>query len=261
MTEEAKSNIYDLPRIYHAAFSNLEPAETAMIKHVFSTHSPFPVVSILEPCCGTGRALVDLASLGYQITGYDLSTAMVAYSNNRIKSAGLEKLAKAMQGDMATTRVEGTFDAAINLINSIGYLVSDADIVNHFRNTAACLKTGAVYLVHLGLTREDSVAGSDSWPSEVDGMNVNTTWGLLEIDRSSKVNTEFCKIEVVEGDNRFVIDERHTMRMWLLEDLRKLALAGGFHLEAVYDERGNRVNDDQQITAYKGNLYFLLRSL
>jgi len=158
MTEETKPNLYDLPRIYHAAFSNLEPAETAMIKRVFLTHSQFPVTSILEPACGTGRALVDLALLGYRITGYDRSTAMVAYSNERIRSAGLEKLARATLGDMATTKVEGTFDSAIILINSLGYLVSDEDVVNHLRNTAACLKTGGLYLVHLGLTQKDSVA-------------------------------------------------------------------------------------------------------
>jgi SAM-dependent methyltransferase len=261
MPHEDKSNLYDLPRIYHASFPNLGRGEIAMLKHVFSTHSPFPVVSILEPCCGTGRALVDLALLGYQITGYDLSAAMVAYSNDRIKRAGLEKLAKATLGDMAATKVEGTFDAAINLINSIGYLIPDADIVNHFRNTAASLKKGGIYLIHLGLTGKDSVAGSGSWPSQVDGMSVQTTWGLLEIDRLSKVKTEFSLIEVVEGDNRFVIDERHTMRMWLLEDLRKLALAGGFHLEAVYDEKRNRMETDQSISEHEDNLYFVLRAI
>ena len=262
MTEEAKSNLYDLPRIYHAAFPELEPAERAMINHVFSTHSPFPVVSILEPACGTGRALVDLASFGYQITGYDLSTAMVAFANDRIGRAGLEKLARAIPGAMATTKVEGTFDSAINLINSLGYLVSDADVVSHFRNTAACLRMGGLYLVYLGLTRENSVAGEKtSWSSQADGMLVTTTWGSVEVNRSSKVCTDFSSIEVIDGNNRFVIDERHIMRMWLLEDLRGLAEAGSFQLEAVYDEKGNRMENDQYISEFSGNLYFVFRSI
>ena len=92
-------------------------------------------------------------------------------------------------------------------------------------------------------------------------MLVKTTWGLLEIDRSSKVKTEFSLIEVVDGDSQFVIDERHAMRMWLLEDLRNLASSGGFHLEAVYDEKGNRIDDDQRISEFKGNMYFVLRSI
>jgi SAM-dependent methyltransferase len=261
MTEEAKSNIYDLPRVYHASFPSLWPSEIALIKHVFSAHSPFPVATILEPCCGTGRALVDLAQLGYKITGYDRSAAMVAYANDRIRKAGLETLTRAILGDMTTIEVAGTFDSAINLINSIGYLTSDDDVIHHFCNTAASLRTGGIYLVHLGFTRKDSSPNSVTWSSETDGVQVTTTWGLHEIDRPSKIRTEFCLIKVADGDNHFVIDERHTMRVWLLEDLRNLAIAGGLRLEAVYDERGNRLENDECISEFKGNLYFVLRSI
>ena len=80
-------------------------------------------------------------------------------------------------------------------------------------------------------------------------------------NKSESVTSDFSLMEVADGENRFVIDERHSMRMWLLEDLRSLAVAGGFYLEAVYDEKGNRMETDQSISEHEDNLYFVLRSM
>ena len=57
--------------------------------------------SILELACGTGRILIPLAKLGYQVTGLDLSEDMLAVFREKIsKNKNLKKKITLSQGDM-----------------------------------------------------------------------------------------------------------------------------------------------------------------
>ncbi|HUZ00909.1 MAG TPA: class I SAM-dependent methyltransferase [Thermomicrobiaceae bacterium] len=47
---------------------------------------------ILELGCGTGRLLVPLASAGYQVSGLDVSPAMIAIARERLEGSGLARV-------------------------------------------------------------------------------------------------------------------------------------------------------------------------
>ncbi|MGH7681471.1 MAG: class I SAM-dependent methyltransferase, partial [Candidatus Eiseniibacteriota bacterium] len=93
------------------------------LESCWAAHVEGPVRRIVEPACGTGRILHALVDRGYEVFGYDQSPEMVAFAAAKLGALG----AKLHRGDMITFRPPGRFDVAVNLVNSICYLLDDRD--------------------------------------------------------------------------------------------------------------------------------------
>ncbi|MBU8932709.1 MAG: class I SAM-dependent methyltransferase [candidate division Zixibacteria bacterium] len=251
-------DLYSKPRYYHLAFQEAYKYEKRTIKDCFSRHVSFPVKRVMEVACGTGRMLVALPPLGYHVTGYDLSTEMVEYSIERTRKAELEESVIVVQGDMASITFDDKFDAAINLINSIGYLHSDEDILSHLRNTADALNSGGVYLVCLGCG--DDEPGSGSWPIKGNNVKGTATWGVTKSDTEKKLSYQYFQMEVVDNSTEVSFRDEHILRLWSYDDFKRLVKESGrFVLEAIYDEGGKPVPPETNITSETGNLFYVLK--
>ena len=101
----------------------------------------------LELGIGTGRIALPLAQRGVRVHGIDLSTAMVA--RLRAKPGG-EDIDVAI-GDFATTTVEGTFSLAYLVFNTIQNLTTQDEQIACFRNVAAHLQPGGVFVIEVGV--------------------------------------------------------------------------------------------------------------
>ena len=80
---------------------------------------------ILDVPCGYGRHAVPLASEGYHVVGLDRSTSQLTEASRRRRSATEPHLLRADY--RAIPIADGTFDAALNLLSSLGYISQDAD--------------------------------------------------------------------------------------------------------------------------------------
>ena len=75
---------------------------------------------LLDVPCGFGRHAVPLARAGYRVTGVDRSRELLAEARRR---AGGERWPKLTQADYRELpHADASFDAALNLFSSIGYL-------------------------------------------------------------------------------------------------------------------------------------------
>jgi SAM-dependent methyltransferase len=80
---------------------------------------------LLDVPCGFGRHAVPLARAGYRVVGVDRSETLLAEAQRR---AGGERWPKLTRADYRKLPfAEGSFDVAINLFSSLGYLGDDAD--------------------------------------------------------------------------------------------------------------------------------------
>ena len=113
-----------------------------------------PVVDFLEPLAhggalelaiGTGRIAVPLAERGVRVAGIDRSPDMVAELRTKT-----DQIPVAI-GDMATTRVDGTFSLAYVVFNSINNVTSQDGQVATFANAAAHLEPGGCFVVEVGV--------------------------------------------------------------------------------------------------------------
>lgn len=99
----------------------------------------------LELGIGTGRVALPLRQRGVRVHGIDLSPQMVAQM--RAKPGG-QDIAVTI-GDIATTRVEGTFRLAYLVYNTITNLTTQDAQVACFRNAAAHLEPGGCFVVEV----------------------------------------------------------------------------------------------------------------
>jgi SAM-dependent methyltransferase len=99
----------------------------------------------LELAIGTGRIGLALAKRGVPVHGIELSRAMAA----RLRDKPGADAVTVTIGDMATTRVPGSFSLAYLVANTIGNLTSQDAQVACFRNVAAHLAPRGCFLVEM----------------------------------------------------------------------------------------------------------------
>jgi SAM-dependent methyltransferase len=101
----------------------------------------------LEFAIGTGRVALPLAARGVPVSGIELSAAMAG----RLRAKAGSELIEVTVGDMATTRLGGTFRLVYLVFNSIGNLTTQDQQVACFANAGAHLEPGGVFLVEVGV--------------------------------------------------------------------------------------------------------------
>lgn len=102
---------------------------------------------VLEFAVGTGRIAAPLAARGVPVSGIELSRAMAA----RIAGKPGGDAVDVVIGDMTTTRVAGQFSMVYLVFNTISNVTTQDGQVNVFRNAAAHLRPGGLFLVEVGL--------------------------------------------------------------------------------------------------------------
>jgi SAM-dependent methyltransferase len=101
----------------------------------------------LEFAVGTGRVALPLAARGIPVSGIELSTPMAA----RLRAKDEAHRIEVTIGDMATTRVDGTFRLVYLVFNGIGLLTTQDEQVACFANAAAHLEPGGLFLIEVGV--------------------------------------------------------------------------------------------------------------
>ncbi len=109
-----------------------------------------PGSRILDVGCGTGRHAVELARRGYQVTGVDISSGMLAEAEKAAREAGVE--VELIHADATEFRSDKLFDAAICLCEgAFSLLGSEDDPIEHdlaiLRNVYASLRPGAGFIL------------------------------------------------------------------------------------------------------------------
>ncbi len=248
--------LYDSPEIYDVAFGWDLDLELTFVESCLRKHVVDPVRRILEPACGTGRILAALAERGFEVLGYDLSPGMVAFASAKLRRAG----GQVMRGDMATFRPPGRFDAAINLVNSIGYLLEESDVASHLERVGEAVRPGGVYLVQFSYGGEPTEQASfGPWPNARAGLRTQLTWRVVREDPAARRSYQECRITASRGEDRRVLEESHVLRYWTQEDFDRIVEGSPFDLAQVYFDRFEEKPLTEPRTGLDGNLYHVLR--
>ncbi len=149
-----EGNWYDYPHYYDLAFRSETRREVDFIEAACRKYCPFPVRRLLEPACGTGRLVAELARRGYRVTGFDLSHAALEYLCRRLARRGLQ--AEVFRADMAQFRLRHQVDAAYNTFNSFRHLLSEQQAQRHLECVSQSLRPGGIYILGLHLMPADA---------------------------------------------------------------------------------------------------------
>jgi glycine/sarcosine N-methyltransferase len=117
--------------------------ELPFLTRLFEEHG---VRRVLDAACGTGHHAIALAQRGYQVTGADLSAAMVERARENAAVAGVE-VAFVVAGLARLASLGKTFDAAICLGSSLPHLLTAEAVDAALADFAAVLRPGGLLLV------------------------------------------------------------------------------------------------------------------
>ena len=153
---------------------------------------------VLELAVGTGRIAAPLAERGVVVSGIELSRAMAA----RIAAKSGGAAVGVTIGDLTTTRVPGDFGLVYLVFNTISNVTTQDGQVEVFRNAAAHLTPGGLFLIEVELPSLRRLPpGQDTVPFAV--APAAGGGGYLGFDQFDVVTQQFSSNHVtVTADGR-----------------------------------------------------------
>ena len=181
---------YDTPLYYDIIYDADTRQEVDFLEGVYARHATGRggrgPAWVLEPACGSGRLLREMARRGWQVAGFDASEKMLGFARRRVPGAIL------WPGRMEAFTAPGgrRFDLAHCLINTFRYLLTEAEARAFLSRVAGCVRPGGLFVLGLHLT-DYARAGCEHerWVMDRRGVHVvcNTrTWppdGARRIER------------------------------------------------------------------------------
>src|SRR5437016_12020090 len=118
-----QANWYDYPQYYDIAFQAYTWREADFIEAACRKYCPFAARRFLEPACGSGRLITELAIRGYEVAGFDLSRPALCYVRRQLTRRRLR--AKTFAAEMSDFRLHQSADAAYCVINTFRHLLTE----------------------------------------------------------------------------------------------------------------------------------------
>jgi SAM-dependent methyltransferase len=199
-------------------------------------------LNILEFGCGTGRHAIELAKLGYQVHGVDLSPTMIERADRNIPGRFRKRLSFE-QGDVRFLHVDRHFDAVIALFHVMSYQITNEDFQRVILNATAHLNDGGLLVFDfwygpavLTLLPQDRM-----YQYNFDNLKITRTAKPLLNTRNNLVEVEYT-IDVTDsltGDNECII-EKHQIRYFSLPEISLFLKMGHFTLLSDSESFTNR---------------------
>lgn len=120
--------------------------ECDMLQEAITRCSPIKPRSLLDVGCGTGGHALELARRGYNVTGVDLSQAMLDAAANKSDELLDCTPPKWLLGDMRTFETGQRHDFAYMMFAVIGYMNSNDDVIAGLANIRRHLNIGSLFV-------------------------------------------------------------------------------------------------------------------
>ncbi len=218
-------------------------AEAGFIHALIQKFNP-GAKTVLSLGCGTGSHDFELAKLGYEVTGVDLSDEMLTVANSRILSSdSIIPQPVFHKGDIRNVRLGKTFDVVISLFHVVSYQTTNDDL-------QAAINTVQEHLI------TDGLFVFDCWY----GPGVLTDPPVVRVKRCEDENISFVRIaepniwpneNLVDVNYQILITDKltgkveevketHCMRYLFVPEVTQLLKGTELTMTAVYEWMADR---------------------
>lgn len=247
------STAYAQPDVYDILHGPMTTDEVDLLEQCARAYGA-PKGPWLEPACGTGRYLRELAGRGIDCTGFDLDTGMLDYARKSLRRGGFADRVQLVQADMAgfEWRVgRRKFSVAFNPVNSLRHLHRARDVAEHFRQIAAVLKPGGLYLVGMSFSRYGAEeATEDVWTARRGRCTVRQVVQYIPAEPDERLETVYSHLQVDRPAGRSYHDSTYRLRSYDLGQWKGLIQRSPLQRCGALDDLGHAVTADIE-TAYQ----------
>lgn len=185
---------FDRPEWFEIGFQNETKKEADFFEAAFKKYCDFPVKRLLEPACGSGRIVTEMAARGYDVTGFDLSEPSLEFLRERLKKRRLK--ATVANADMTRFKFPGKFDSAFCTYNSFRVLTKETAAQSHLKCVADAVCSGGLYFLGMHLAPPGCEPTCiERWFGQRDNTHVTTTLRIVDYDL--KARTERLRINLL----------------------------------------------------------------
>ena len=195
-----------------------------------------------RPCwklaCGPGYHARAFAGRGVRAVGLDLREEMIEFARAHAPGAtGVQWLA----GDMRNFQLPAPVDVALSMFDAIDCLLTNEEIVQHFRAVAANLTPGGLYVLENTHPRDCAPYhyGDFQYRGERDGCEVTIRWATNRpvVDALTQVIAPQVEMSIRENGRTTVLSDQARERFLAPQELRALAdLSGAFETAKWYGD-------------------------
>jgi SAM-dependent methyltransferase len=215
------AHVYDL--IYEASGKDYA-REASDVHHMIQRRRPGGR-TLLDVACGTGGHLHHLRQW-YDVVGVDIDPEMLGQARRHLPDVTL------IEGDMRTFRLGRTFDAAMCLFSSIGYMRSTDEL-------AAGIGAMAGHLVPGGILVVDGWVRPDAWLDGGAATVVVASTPEIKVARVATTRREGVKTYweahhlVATSDGIEHLVHHHELTLFAPEEYEAAFAAAGLAVEVV----------------------------
>ena len=202
----------------------------------------------VEFAIGTGRVAIPLAEAGIEVSGIELSHAMIAQLRAKVDADRVP----VVQGDMTTETVGENFALAFLVFNTIANLLTQNEQVECFRNAARHLRPGGRFVIELWVPQLRSLPPGHGATVEVSRP------GYLLVDTYDTLHQYVVSHHVTFGadflDGREARISRTPHRYIWPSELDLMARIAGFELEsrwADWDQSTFTAESRSHVSVYR----------
>lgn len=212
---------YDYPQYYDLAFAEDTPVEADFFEAAAAKYAVGPVRSVLEPGCGGGRLVIEMASRGYRAAGFDDNRRSIDYMTKKIARRKLP--AVAYLGDMTDFSVAKPVDLAFNTFNTFRHLTTETAAVRHLQCMSRAVRPGGLFILGFHLLPVDAAEECiERWQARRGKTRISYTLRVLECDRRSGLEWLRVSMLVRDREQELRLATEFPLRVYTIERVRKL---------------------------------------
>ena len=252
------ANWFDYPQYYDIAFQSHTRQEADFIEAACRKHCPFDVHRLLEPACGSGRLVTELAGRGYHVTGFDLNQPALSYLRSRL--ARLRLHADTFEADLCDFHVSPSVDAAYCTVSSFRHLLTEQAARRHLECIAGSLRPGGIYIVAFhALPLNPDEQNIEQWTESRGTTKVAVTLRALHTDRRRRIEHFRVCLRGCRGSKELRLRHDYRLRTYTARQFRRLLRSvPSLELCDTYDFRYD-IEQPFQLNGEMGYCLFVLR--
>ena len=233
------AGIYKNPRWYDIAFGfrNIKK-ECDFLAACVKKYSGRKLSSVVEMAAGPAAHSIEFGRRGHTVFALDQSAEMLAYARQKAKAE--KSRVHFLKKDMRHFRLPEKVDLAISMMDSLTYLLTDDEILAHFKTVAVNLKPKGFFVLELLHPRDfftEKISFRPVWKVRRDGTKVTVNWGNFtdrEVNPLSQVVRMWADLTVEENGKKYRLRSVAPERMLTLSELKLLIrLSGVFKIAAL----------------------------